>query len=900
MKRPLLLGILSVSSITLCAAETSPTNASALPPGVYPGLRTSDGGLIPSVRGYLGQEMKSFEQPVDTALIKRRNNFGYTDEEIRKYFSIPLSMPLDETGLDRSYIKAPPAPGIHPRVIFNPEDVALIKDRLEKTKAGQSVKSALWDHLNRMFTGPNAKFGKEYAALIAGDQKFIDQYTLPYNQLRTKYPTETFPTPDPKNDPKGEKALPMDRSIGFIMMYEAFRCLIDNDQTAGKNVAAAITTLSRIADIQLSANIANDKSRYDKALENYQNALKNPPKNGRTPRSPSDSSHDWRVVGQGPSFEGELGLMYDFAHGFMTPGQRDTVRKFLVHDTAGMTNQGGETLRALHCGPSNWISWSCRSLFPICAIEGEPGFDPAMQRQAMNAQLNFIHSMFASGEAFEGWGKDFIFFEHLVIMAKRGWNIIGSTSVRSAFVNYFVASLNPWGGGFTFCDSLAGSGGKVARNADILMYHTLFPKDVAGDFIYRNQIDGDYAGVGSKSLNTHHPFSTMDALCCAIFASDLMPVTWDQEHAEVTKDRPLTYYGEDTGNMITRSDWTKDALAMNYLTRTIPGGHQYCDRSHFSFYGLGRFWSIYHFMRQIHDQYLPQNRSVLTADGHGPSTMECRSVALADLPQATFTASDLSITWNFQNRDLMKPAPGTELKQNSFTYNQFRLHPSLLPWMDYPIALLPNWYTSEKAQPTDDLNWFKAFDVKKAFRSAGIVRGAHPYALVIDDLQLDDKEHDYDWGMILDDDLTLGSIKTTSTDPGKASADIILDEHQKTEKGSATPPANDRHLLVRVLSANSLTEPAGSVAVMAVPNPPQRDMQINKLHVTSRSVSPEFKILLFPYRNGQELPKTTWNADHSAVTLIWPDQSDEISFPSTKEGRTGIRIIRNGVEIAAL
>ena len=43
-------------------------------------------------------------------------------------------MPMDETGMDRSFIKPVPAPGIHPRVIFNPEDVPLIKDRLENTR----------------------------------------------------------------------------------------------------------------------------------------------------------------------------------------------------------------------------------------------------------------------------------------------------------------------------------------------------------------------------------------------------------------------------------------------------------------------------------------------------------------------------------------------------------------------------------------------------------------------------------------------------------------------------------------------------------------------------------------------------------------------------------------------
>ncbi len=887
----------SVLLVLICFGTALATD---LPPDVYPGIRDSNGALIRSVATYLGQEMGYYDQPVQTELIKRRNNFGYTTEEIQKYFSIPLHMPLDETGLDRSYLKPAPAPGIHPRVIFNPEDVPLIKERLEKTKAGQAVKAAIWDHLTQMFTGPTAKYGKEFNALAAGDQKFVDEFTIPYNELKAKYPNETFPAPDPKSNPRGEKPLEMDHSIGFIMMYEAFRCLIDNDTEGGKKVAGAITTLSKIADIHLSANIANEKVRYEKALANYENALKNPPNNGKTSQKPFDNSKDWRVVGQGPSFEGELGLQYDFAYKFMSETQRDTVRKFLVHDTEGMRNQGGETLRALHCGPSNWISWSCRSLFPICAIEGEPGFDQAMENQAMNAQINFINSMFSSGEAFEGWGKDFIFFEHLVIMAKRGKNIIGSTSIRSAFVNYFMASMNPWGNGFTFCDSLAGSGGKVARNADVLMYHTLFPKDVTADFIYRNQTEGNYDFVGSKNLNTHHPFATMDSLCCAIFPSDMMPTTWEEEYKAVTKDRPMTYFSEDTGNMITRSGWETNALYLNYMTRCIPGGHQYCDRSHFSLYGQGRFWSIYHFMRQIHDQYLPSNRSVLLADGNGSSTMEAKCLSFTDSPLCTFTTTDLSRTWNYQNAGLVKAPTGVEKTQNTFSYNEFRLHPSQTSWMNYPISLLPNWYNSEKAQPSDELSWYKAYDVKKAFRTAGIIRGNHPYALIVDDLQLDDKAHAYDWGMILSDDLTLGSVTTTSGTNSPASADIVLNENLKQEKGDTNAPANDRHLLVRVLSATALTEPASKVELMAVPNPPQRDMQINKLHITANCVSPEFKILLFPFRKDTALPTTTWNADHTTVTVAWPDQSDVITFSPDKNGRTLVKIKRDSAELLGL
>jgi hypothetical protein len=150
--------------------------------------------------------------------------------------------------------------------------------------------------------------------------------------------------------------------------------------------------------------------------------------------------------------------------------------------------------------------------------------------------------------------------------------------------------------------------------------------------------------------------------------------------------------------------------------------------------------------------------------------------------------------------------------------------------------------------------------------------------------------------MILADDVAAGDIKTTGTGQGEASADIVLNEQPKPDKTDPNPES-DRHLLVRVLSADSLTEPAASAGVYTVPNPPQRDMRINKLHITSNCVSPAFKILLVPYKEGQALPTTAWNASHTAATITWPDQTDTVTFGSGSDGRTAVRITRGGEEL---
>lgn len=170
---------------------------------------------------------------------------------------------------------------------------------------------------------------------------------------------------------------------------------------------------------------------------------------------------------------------------------------------------------------------------------------------------------------------------------------------------------------------------------------------------------------------------------------------------------------------------------------------------------------------------------------------------------------------------------------------------------------------------------------------------------MLDDLRLDDAERAYEWGMVLADDLRLGSVQVTDRAPGRAAADIILDEQQKPTKEVPTP-ANDRHLLVRVLSAQALDEQPAVVETIPFANPPQRDLRVNKLRILSRSTQPDWRMLLFPYRTGTALPTTTWDAGRTTLTLRWDDQTDTLVFTAGSDGRTRLAIHRDGAALLAL
>ena len=129
-------------------------------------------------------------------MVERNNWFGYEPEYLLKHFSEPHVLEYDFSGIDRDRIKRPPGPGVHPRVLFNGEELPEIRLRLANTRAGKQIHAAIRKHCADHFVGPAAKYAAAYASLIAGDES-VDIHK--------------------------------DASIAYSVLYEAFRCLVDED-----------------------------------------------------------------------------------------------------------------------------------------------------------------------------------------------------------------------------------------------------------------------------------------------------------------------------------------------------------------------------------------------------------------------------------------------------------------------------------------------------------------------------------------------------------------------------------------------------------------------------------------------------------------------------------------------
>ena len=293
---------------------------------------------------------------------------------------------------------------------------------------------------------------------------------------------------------------------------------------------------------------------------------------------------------------------YDFAYGFMTDAQRDTVRATLAKSSANMTILDAEGLPAFPANTSNWIPMNMRLVLLACAIEGEPGSDPGTFHRCVEGYKRYLNvGMFRAGDAYESMGKNFLFVDNLVPIADRGVNLPALKKVREQVGGYYLHAMDPWGGHFTFYDSLGGRGNTTPMfDAQVMKF--LFPQDPAIDFVYRNTVGEDYAPF-KTNVRFGHQLHKLDALVQAIFAVEYDAQTWDQALAAATAGKPLTFFSNGTGNLITRDKWDKDAVQFHFLTRSVSGGHQYADRTHFSLHALGRYWAIYKPLRQVEEHY---------------------------------------------------------------------------------------------------------------------------------------------------------------------------------------------------------------------------------------------------------------------------------------------------------
>jgi len=722
--------------------------------------------------------------------------------------------------------KVPPA-GVHPRVLFSPDDVPTLSSRIRSSVTGAQSLVEMEYLLGRSFLDPNTSDGEMFQRLSAGHLK-----DLVLNN-------HTF---------EGQKPGIYHSHVAYLpncLTSMALYCLLTNNDELGQQTAAAIYHYCRLLEPQIDR-------------------LNDQPEVYRT---------HWRGMHHLVAHM-DLGLAYDFSAKWMTDEQKTLMRRVIAKAVAGRRGYGQD-------GPPrmrdvNWVTWDLTIFLANLAIEGEEGFDREVHDVGIETVKAFLQwGIDKYGLPYEcngksGGGLEFQLLS-MVALARRGDNFFGHPHWRRMMAaqvqctapdGTITATRGTYGGGPLNRQIL--SAFKVFYPADRCVDYLLRSPEASRPFdpqAYRRQLPED---PGRMRL----PGPTYPGM-----AKSLLYDADGKGTGRAELDLPLDFSDSVQGMFSSRSDDSETALWINMQARPdlyLGAGHMHHDAGSFYLQADGVTWG--------QDGLLPTeresvNHSVILIDGKGQdgdlgeTPVKVKYLGAAMGEQGAMATADLKYAYDYvwtaqipswdtphakgyeweieTDRDVVKIFKGTQ----RYRINYWQ-PPLSNPW--FPTLRAP----------------FNP--VRYAFRSAGLVRGRHPYAVCIDDIRKNDESHLYEWQMI-------GGFHAIAL-PELGPEDLVLSAVPGSEVAVGSPM-----LLIR--------EVGPSICKL------ENSMERQRTIVSVGAVDPRFRIVMIPFRKGQALPQTVMETGTGAVELRWDDQTDRLEFEVRGDERTRLRVVRDGEEI---
>lgn len=770
-----------------------------------------------------------------------------------------------------------PAAGVHPRIFFGPAELPDIKNRLTNTASGQAITAQIHAYTTLLNMGAAAYSQTAAYALDPDGNRWVGNAghwnaAAEYDKLIG-----------------GDASVWEDLDIkrrhitACMMSLEAFECLIyegETDADTGESYA------DRAADLATAMTFWASLALDDPAV------------------NPSDNNFN--------NFGGmHMALAYDLHYNSMTVVQRDLVRAALAKIIPDQPRHGGDM--AAYANASNWSTLNGFEIIPNLAIEGEPGYKPALTDEWMRMQHNFItYGWYPSGAGLEGLGKNYQYVTTLIACAKRGYSLLAHPHVRAYGQNFLPAIMQPYGYGFTSYDVWGGSGYDAVqgqykfKSLDIIGLKYILPNNPKIDFVWRNYIEKGHnlVGAGYKYQQQTPDDSYFNYLIpAAVFAQDYTEGDWNtQSEAVIETD----YFADDRGLAVLKSGTNADAAAVQFHARQDMGGHTHGDRNDFTLSALGRIWIRKSYggsqfqPTHFHSAVLIDDLGVPITDLDGDkarqpakfldfSPGENLSTASAD---ATYAYS-WEWHWSPQPPELDHPWLGSDgWEAVTETWNDFQYEPQSEAHYDLPFYDWAHWHQPGK----EECIVKRAYNpMQKVIRSIGLFKGENPFLLVVDDVKKDEEIHNYKWLAQVARDLTVNEV-IVNTDNENYRNDIIL-----------TEPAEigNRRLLVRFLQAENPVNPAAPAVLdtltytdyfTGTPYNPNPDWVRLRLVAESNAVEPKFKVMLFPFEEGTELPQTRWSADRDSLQVIFGEESQLIIFSENADGCTEFALAENIID----
>lgn len=799
----------------------------------------------------------------------------------------PLAIEYDSSGVRP--LSPPPSPGVHPRIYFNAEDISQIRSQLLNTEIGQQTMKTIRIYTEMLRSGRDIGWNQQPAE-VRIQENGQTRVSNPGIYDRNGIYTEMIQGDLAALSEQHPSAFTI---VAGMMSLEAFEIWIDEGQPGVSPAELA----------QRKANVAAALSTHAEWV------LQHPDYPGNL-----DALGPVRYSQRSLFGSQHTAVTYDLAYNWMTEAQRDVVRKAIGLMMEGFLKASqdgyGEAYYGISTAPesttSNWATLDLYQFIIAASIEGEIheglglGFTSKELAEWYHAAAGGIYKFytygwFASGAPLEGLGKNYMFANHLISISKRGYNFFEHPHVRNYAMNWGPNLIQPFGYGFTAYDEIGGDGddpvkgGKKLSGYDQIGFKYMYPDHPAVDYAWRNYVgteyvasDGSIVEVTPISDREYSPRSSVSngLLELALFGTHNLAhdVSFDNHAALALPE--LDVVDKWGGTFISRSGHDSDAARLLMHTRQNSGGHTWGDRNTFTLSALGRQFVKYNTGFRGDQLIEGQFHALVDIDGKNmgrplgggapflaPAKLSAWSVAT---DHAAFATGDATIAYSTQwaIRDW---------NQQSFTpitlgYNGFLRtgEGAQQSHWDTPLYDFPHWL---KGGETSGYSFAPYNPMRQVFRTAGLIKGLYPYALIMDDIRKDDAPHNYRWYAPISPDLSIvtGSDLPAGLNPN---TDVLLVEPAET---------GNRRLLVRVLRADG-------TPTMSISNPTDihtfRDQDGSSLAYTeiientansktwkrliierNNTIAPGYRIMLFPFREEDTIPSTTYTDSKLVVEI---------------------------------
>jgi hypothetical protein len=786
-----------------------------------------------------------------------------------------------------------PAAGVYPRLLFSPQDLPMLQQHIKENKAAQKSMVEIEVLFQKSWWDVNTNDGKLFLQLQTGN---FDK-NVQTNAAPGMYAVGGLS--------KDYKAGIHNSHINYItncLTTMALYCLLTNNEILGKQVANAMSNYYALIDKKVEEHILTSDSEFGISSEMANNA-----------------STQWRGM-HGVVPHMDLALSIDFAGKYMTVEQRKAMQLLIAKATYGRRTGAGDAPRRVW-RDINHMTWHLTHHLAIAAIEGLDGFDAEAYQSGCQLTKDFLEfGIDKYGQIFESNGKSGggIQFQILamIMQARRGDNLFGHPHLRKMLTaQVFTTSPNRKE---TVSSGTWGGSPFVLQTTTELK--AFFPEDRAADYLIQNHLpDLDLAKLNleeyrkqleKKTGNLRLPGPSYPGFGIGFpYVVDWKRTTKEDLHI------PTDWNDDVHGVLSTASDNTDKAtwLALHVRANHYMGsGHHHADVGMFYFSGLGVNWFTEGpdpktYAGKYHNQVLIDGKAEAetpTAKGLylGANILDGGSFGTVDQTYSyTYQWCTQVMNWGegFSKIDSLVAKKGWELEPDAeiMKYYQGTFHYKMRPWWAT--------YNMSNFMPTVRALWNP---MQYVYRSTGLIKGNHPYALIVDDAKKDEQVHLYQWTAML----AKGVWKANYNNLPKGATVLAYNKDLEKEwaKPKTTQPIEpkkgDALLLVYNLSpdASNLSAIAETVHEVAADTTGLHATNFsnwikdgfNRVSIANKAMQANYRVLLLPFNFGEALPAITYQ--NNTATISWADgQTDTITF-STQQNRTITTVYRNGETIA--